>query len=156
MKRRQIRIPRQWLIVDERNQDLFWRTACHLPPGSGVFVLIQEMPKGQRERLMRKLRQVSQARSLLLLEDDRRAKRVHSMRGLRRASLQRADLVLLSPIFATRSHPDWKPMPRMRAATLARMAKGPVLALGGMNDRRFSSVEKFGFSGWAGIDAWGL
>jgi thiamine-phosphate pyrophosphorylase len=154
MKRRQTKTPRQWLIVDQRNHDSFWVAARKLPRTSGLLLLIQDLPKGRRERLLRRLRRLARVRSLVLLENDVGAKRVHSMRELRRALQQRPRLILLSPIFPTRSHPDWKPLPRMRAAILARLARVPVLALGGMNDRRFSSVQKFGFSGWAGIDAW--
>jgi thiamine-phosphate pyrophosphorylase len=154
MKRRQIRVPRQWLIVDGRNQDSFWRATRHLPLGSGVLVLMHDLPKGHRERLLRSLRRVSRLRSLVLIEGDRNAQRVHSMKELRRASAPQPQLILLSPIFTTRSHPGWKPMPRMRAGTLARLATVPVLALGGMNGARFKSVENLGFCGWTGIDAW--
>jgi thiamine-phosphate pyrophosphorylase len=82
------------------------------------------------------------------------AARVHNVRELRRALAARVPLILLSPIFATRSHPEWKPLPRMRAAALARLAGRRAIALGGMNRRRFKVIEKLGFIGWAGIDAW--
>jgi thiamine-phosphate pyrophosphorylase len=42
----------------------------------------------------------------------------------------------------------------MRAAALLRLAKSPVIALGGMGERRFRRIQRLGFSGWAGIDAW--
>ena len=154
MKRRQTAIPHQWLIIDGRNRESFWGAAWKAPGGTGLLLLMEHLAKGERERLLRKLRRLARMRSLMLLEDHGQAKRVHSMRELRRALQQRPRLILLSPIFPTRSHPDWKPMPRMRAATLARLAKVPVLALGGMTSRRFGSVEELGFSGWAGIDAW--
>jgi thiamine-phosphate pyrophosphorylase len=79
---------------------------------------------------------------------------VHSARELRRALLRSPELLFLSPLFATRSHPDWQPLGHMRAAALVRMGKRPVLALGGMNARRYRQVKPLGFSGWGGIDAW--
>jgi hypothetical protein len=42
----------------------------------------------------------------------------------------------------------------MRAAALLRLAKSPVIALGGMNECRFAQIQRLGFSGWAGIDAY--
>jgi len=154
MKRRQTRIPRQWLIVDERNRESFWAAVRELPSGSGLLLLMRDLPKGQRERLLRKLRRLARTHSLELVEDDDGTKRVHSMTELRHALQRRPRLVLLSPIFPTRSHAEWKALPRMRAATMVRLSKMPVLALGGMDVRRFRSVENLGFVGWAGIDAW--
>jgi thiamine-phosphate pyrophosphorylase len=81
------------------------------------------------------------------------AARVHDARQLRQAALGGARLLLLSPIFKTRSHPTWRPLPRMRAAALLRLARAPVIALGGMDSRRFAQVAPLGFQGWAGIDA---
>jgi thiamine-phosphate pyrophosphorylase len=67
--------------------------------------------------------------------------------------LARTPMILLSPIFPTGSHPDWKPIARMRAATLARLGRRKLVALGGMNARRFARVKALGFRGWAGISA---
>jgi thiamine-phosphate pyrophosphorylase len=75
------------------------------------------------------------------------------MRELRRAMVRRAPIILLSPIFPTRSHPDWQPMPRMRAATLARLVDRRAIALGGMDARRYAKIARLGFIGWAGISA---
>jgi thiamine-phosphate pyrophosphorylase len=41
----------------------------------------------------------------------------------------------------------------MRAAALARLAGRKLVALGGMDERRFRRVERLGFVGWAGISA---
>jgi thiamine-phosphate pyrophosphorylase len=57
-------------------------------------------------------------------------------------------------MFGTRSHPGWKPLRPMKVAAMIRLANTPVLALGGMNERRFRRIERLGFQGWAGIDAW--
>ena len=84
----------------------------------------------------------------------REAMRVHDMRELRKAGLSRIPLIFISPLFATRSHPAWKPLARLKAAALLRLAKAPAIALGGMSPQRFKRVERLGFQGWAGIDAW--
>jgi thiamine-phosphate pyrophosphorylase len=79
------------------------------------------------------------------------AKRVHNLSELRSAMLKRTPLVLLSPIYPTSTHPDWVPLPRMRAAALARLARRRLVALGGMDARRFRRVKNLGFQAWAGI-----
>lgn len=81
------------------------------------------------------------------------AVRVHNIRELRRALLARTPLILLSPIYPTRSHPDWAALQRMRAAALARLGGRRLIALGGMDERNFRRVERLGFQGWAGISA---
>jgi len=73
---------------------------------------------------------------------------------LRRALLARTAMILVSPIHRTSSHPDWRPLPRQRAAALARLAKRKAIALGGMNQKRYSKIAPLGFIGWAGIGAW--
>jgi hypothetical protein len=41
----------------------------------------------------------------------------------------------------------------MRAAALARLGKRRLLALGGMDARKFARIKGLGFQGWAGISA---
>jgi hypothetical protein len=41
----------------------------------------------------------------------------------------------------------------MRAAALARLGRGEIFALGGMNRRRYAKIAPLGFIGWAGISA---
>jgi hypothetical protein len=41
----------------------------------------------------------------------------------------------------------------MRFAALARLARCPVIALGGMNPARFRRLRPLGAYGWAAIDA---
>ncbi|MGZ5925973.1 MAG: thiamine phosphate synthase [Rhizomicrobium sp.] len=72
----------------------------------------------------------------------------HSPRGLQ---APHADAALLSPIFATRSHPKARPLTPPRARLIARNALLPVLALGGVTAR--NAVLLHGFSGIAAIGA---
>lgn len=144
MRRRQTS-PRQWLIVRGAEDRDGLAAALRLPPGGGVL-LLKQLPTRQ----MRRLRQ----RGLVVVrEQPRAALRVHDVRELRRALLARTPLIFLSPLYPTASHPDWAPMPRMRAAALARLAGCNLLALGGMDARKFAQVRRLGFQGWAGISA---
>jgi thiamine-phosphate pyrophosphorylase len=144
MRRRQT-IPRQWLIIAGAAE---LRAARRLPPGSGVLLLEPLSPSE-----MRFVRQLARNRGLAVNRIGREAVRVHDLRELRRALLARTPLTLLSPIFPTRSHPDWKPITRMRAAALARLGGRRLLASGGMDARRFARIKQLGFQGWAGISA---
>ncbi|WP_155264258.1 thiamine phosphate synthase [Sphingomonas segetis] len=147
MRRRQ-RVPRQWLIVESDSADPT-RAMSRLDRGSGVLVL-GSLPAGR----MRQLRRVARQRELMIAkEHPGTATRVHDVRELRGAVLRRTPLILLSPIFPTPSHPDWPPIPRMRAAALARLAGRRLIALGGMDARKFARIENLGFRGWAGISA---
>jgi thiamine-phosphate pyrophosphorylase len=141
-------IPEQWLVID-RSQPSLWPILRKLSPGSGVLVLGGLSPTEQA-----RLRRLARLRALTVVtERSGRAARVHGVRELRLALLRRTPLVLLSPMHETRSHPNWKPLPRMRAAALARLADRRLLALGGMDPRRYAKIARLGFIGWAGISA---
>lgn len=147
MRRRQT-VPRQWLIIADPTVDSAF-AARGLPRGSGILLLC---PVAARE--MRRLRRLAAQRQITVVVEDRRtAARVHDVRELRSALLARTPRILLSPIFPTRSHPDWMAIPKMRAAALARLADRNLIALGGMNARRYAHIARLGFSGWAGISA---
>ena len=143
---RRHRVPREWLII--ANEDGIC-AARRLPRGSGVLVIAQLPPIR-----MRHLRTIARLRGLTVVREARKdAARVHNVRELRAAMLARTRLILLSPIHPTRSHPDWKPLPRMRAAALARFGGRRLFALGGMDARKFARIRPLGFQGWAGISA---
>jgi thiamine-phosphate pyrophosphorylase len=61
----------------------------------------------------------------------------------------RADAVLLSPAFATRSHPDARALGPVRFRLLAQHARMPVIALGGMTAR---TARRLASPRWAAID----
>lgn len=147
MKRRQT-LPRQWLIINEQPADDQWRAIRRLPRGSGVLVLV-ELSASER----RLLRHLGILRALIFGDEAWMAARVHNSRELSRAMLRRTPLILLSPLYRTASHPDWPPLPRMRAAALARLGGRRLFALGGMTAQRFARVSPLGFQGWAGISA---
>jgi thiamine-phosphate pyrophosphorylase len=144
MRRRQTD-PRQWLIIRDADDIEGLAAALRLPCGSGVLLLA---PLSRRD--IRKLR----LRGLSFVEEQRRrAVRVHNVPELRRALLDRTPLIFLSPVYATGSHPEWQPIPRMRAGALTRLGKRKLIALGGMDARKFARIKGLGFHGWAGISA---
>lgn len=155
MTHRQTEIPDEWLILDVRLGAGWQRTVRKLPRGSGVLVLRGDLSARERRRLMAALQRIARSRYLWIVDGDRRsAARVHNVKELRRALTARVPLILLSPIFVTHSHPEWKPLARMRAAALARLTGRRAIALGGVTRRRFRAIQKLGFIGWAGIDGW--
>ena len=61
---------------------------------------------------------------------------VHSRQAILRAARAGVDAVLLSPVFATKSHPDARPIGPHRLARLLRVSCLPVYALGGIDATR--------------------
>ncbi len=73
----------------------------------------------------------------------------HSLRAVLNAG--GADAVLLSPVFATASHPDAPALTPARARLIARQAPIPVFALGGIDAQNAGLLH--GFAGLAAIGA---
>ena len=146
MQRRQSVSP-QWLILNEQPDRELWDALRRLPRGSGVLVLSDLRPVDRRRLL------VLAGRRGLTVANHWQADRVHNLHELSRAMLKRSPLILLSPIYPTRSHPEWRPLPRMRAAALTRLGGRKLIALGGMDARKYARVRRLGFQGWAGISA---
>ncbi len=178
MHRRQP-LPRLWLMTDERQGAALWRALQRLPRGSGVVFRHYRLPPPDRRRLFRQVQAISDKRRLLLLlagsPDEAqawgargshgpagpgtagaglRSAPAHDLREIRRAERSGADLIFLSPVFPTRSHPGAAPLGRVRFALLARQTRLPIIALGGMNAKRARSLTGLGIYGWAAIDAW--
>ncbi len=75
----------------------------------------------------------------------------HDKRSAWQACHAGVDLVLLSPVFATASHPGRQPMGILHLAALVRALPRPVLAMGGIDHRVARRVLKTGVRGIAGI-----
>jgi thiamine-phosphate pyrophosphorylase len=73
---------------------------------------------------------------------------------VRRAEAEGADLLFVSPVYPTRSHPGGKTLGPRRFAQLAEQARRPVIALGGVTRANAPKLMRLGAYGWAGIDAW--
>jgi thiamine-phosphate pyrophosphorylase len=147
-----------------------------LPAGSGVIFRHYQLADQERRALFAKVRRICQRRGhiLLLAGPERQARRwhadgfhgrtmgqmdwhsapVHSPKEISEAKRIGAQILLLSPLYATRSHPDARPLGLMRFATLARLAHpAKVIALGGMTGNRARSLDRRMAHGWAAIDA---
>jgi thiamine-phosphate pyrophosphorylase len=164
-------LPRLWLMTDERQGDGLWDALGRLPRRAGIVFRHYGLPAAERRRLFARIRKVARRKQLFLIGADGRfrgADGVHHGRGrdgfrttsahnlaeLRTAERQGAALVFISPAFSTRSHPDRRALGRIRFGLLARQARIPVIALGGMDSRRWRGLKALGAYGWAGIDAW--
>lgn len=77
----------------------------------------------------------------------------HSIPALRRAAQAGVTAALLSPVFATLSHPGTAPLGILRFATLAQSSLLPIYGLGGINDRNARRLRGSGAVGIAAIDA---
>ncbi|MFP4615675.1 MAG: thiamine phosphate synthase [Thiohalorhabdus sp.] len=77
----------------------------------------------------------------------------HDRAGLERACQVGAAFVLLSPLFATRTHPDAIPLGPERFAALAAESPVPVVALGGVTPANAVAARNAGARGVACMDA---
>jgi len=77
----------------------------------------------------------------------------HSAAALQRAVDFGADAALLSPVFATASHPDTTPLGLARFAALAAAAPLPVYALGGIDEENVKQLLTTKAIGIAAIGA---
>jgi thiamine-phosphate pyrophosphorylase len=170
MQRRQP-LPRLWLMTDERQGETLWKALERLPRGAGVVFRHYGLPPAERQRLFARVRRAARRKRLFLIGADGRfpgadgehhgrgrggfrTASTHDLAELRAAERAGAGLVFLSPVFPTRSHPGARTLGRVRFGLVARQARIPVIALGGMDSRRWRSLRPLGAYGWAGIDAW--
>jgi thiamine-phosphate pyrophosphorylase len=77
----------------------------------------------------------------------------HDRPGLRRAARLGAKAALLSPLFPTRSHPGVKPLGMLAFRRLARAAKLPVIALGGIDRTSVLLLKDAPVAGVAAVGA---
>ncbi len=161
--------PRRWLMTDERLGDALWTAIDALPRGSGIiFRHYATAPKARRQ-LFERVRNAARRKGMLLVvagssvaqgrpqhgrESGALTAPVHSRREAIAAIRAGAALLFVSPVYATRSHPGAAALGPVRFGLLIRGLKLPVIALGGMDERRWRTLKPLGVYGWAGIDAW--
>ena len=168
-------LPRCWLLTDPRQGEALWQVLERMPHGAGV--IFRHYGASDRRALFGRVQAIARRRRLILLlagppalaaawradgsygGDHRRPSRrapikaaaAHGPAELVAAKRNGAAVVLLSPVFPTRSHPGARGLGRVRFSALARHSRLPVIALGGMDQRRARSLPAYG---WAGIDGW--
>jgi thiamine-phosphate pyrophosphorylase len=163
-------LPRLWLMTDERQGDGLMDAIARLPAAAGIVFRHYSLPAAERRALYELVRAAHPG--LLLLAgpaaqaeawgadgshgrgpgEGLRSAPAHDLAEIRAAEAAGADLIFLSPVFATRSHPEREALGEARFGELAGQTPLPVIALGGMNAERAKSLS--GAYGWAGIDAW--
>ena len=172
MPRRQA-LPRRWLMTDERLGAALAGMVARLPEDAGIVFRHYSLPRAERRALFEQVKASAGTRLLLLAGDSAlaadwgadgshgrgpgkglRSAPVHSYAEIRVAERDGAQLLFLSPVFPTRSHPGARTLGIARFAWLARRTHLPVIALGGMDAARGKRLASFGAYGWAGIDAW--
>ncbi|AEG49900.1 thiamine monophosphate synthase [Sphingobium chlorophenolicum L-1] len=178
-RRHRKKLPMIWLMTDERvgEADLLAAVA-KLPRGkAGIIFRHYRTAAKERRTLFDRVARIAGKRRLALMlggtaaqaqawradgwhgVDRRRGGKtlIHSMpahngREMAAASRCGADLLFLSPLFPTRSHPGAPMLGRVRFAALARLADMPVIALGGVRPAHRPMLKGLGASGWAAID----
>lgn len=169
-------LPRLWLISDARNDARLDRALARLPRGSGLIYRHYHLDDAARLARFRALLRIARARGhTVILADSALTARewgadgiygssralaprragmihlatVHNPREIALANRLGADAMLLSPVFATRSHPGGAVLGPVRFRLLAQLARRPVIALGGMTRQR---ARRLGWARWAAID----
>jgi len=169
-------LPDVWLLSDERNDAPLEAALRCLPRASGFIYRHYHLPDPQRWSRFRALRRIAKARGhVVILADSaltasewgadgiygaplslwpRRCgllhlATAHNAREIGLANQRGVDGVLLSPVFATRSHPGAPVLGASGFRMLARLSQAPVIALGGMTSERARTLQ---WPRWAAID----
>jgi thiamine-phosphate pyrophosphorylase len=179
---RRARLPSIWLFTDERlggacAEDALWRALDRLPRGAGIVFRHYSLAPAARADLLTRIAGIARRRGLMLVgsripgspdgvhrsAQAPQGRRIHGQFVTAAAHNRReaiaafragADLVFLSPVFATNSHPGGRVLGPIRFGLAARGLPGPVIALGGMNAKRARRLRPLAGAGYAGIDCW--
>lgn len=171
----QRRLPDLWLVSDARNDARLEGALTRLPRGSGFIYRHYHLDPGARRTRFRRLARLARSRGHVVVlagspaqarawgahgaygnarqlakgPKTMRLVTAHTLTQLRAAQAVRADAVLLSPVFATRSHPGQGGLGPVRFHVLATRAPAPVIALGGVTAHRAHANK---IPRWAAID----
>ena len=178
MPARQSSLPLLWLLSDARNDLQLEQALAALPRGSGFVFRHYHLPPGARAERFRALALAARrAGHVVVLSDElslaRRWKAdgiygdaeqiagadgllrlttAHDGEDLARSAAAKAHGVFLSPVFATRSHPDGQTLGIHGFHVLAQQSAVPVIALGGMTALRALDLS---WPRWGAIDGLG-
>ena len=168
-------LPKLWLLSDERNDAVLEEALERLPRGSGFIYRHYHLASEERAARWFELRRLARSFGhVTVLADSALTARewgadglygapralypaselltlatAHSLHEIGLANRARADAVLLSPAFPTRSHPDAQTLGAVRFRLLSSHASMPVIALGGMTSR---TARRLAWARWAAVD----
>ncbi|MEM1052181.1 MAG: thiamine phosphate synthase [Pseudomonadota bacterium] len=169
-------LPSLWLISDRRNDSVLETALRRLPRGSGFIYRHYHLRDLERWERFRKLRRLAKAceHKVILSDSAITAKEWgadgiygapralwprreglfhlatgHNLTEIGLANRLGADAVLLSPVYATNSHPGARTLGPVRFLLLTQYSRLPVIALGGMNQARARTLR---CPRWAAID----
>ncbi len=179
-KHRKKRLPRVWLMTDPRIDNDLLAAVQRLRFGSGVILRHYHLEPTERRALFLALQSICRRRGhmLFLAGDERTAVRwgadgfhnrvaprtrfrrlsrsapVHNPREIAVARRNGADILLLSPVYATATHEGERPLGPLKLRSLSSLGHGQaIIALGGMTDRKAAMLGSKILYGWAGIGA---
>lgn len=168
-------LPLLWLLSDARNDSGLERALKELPSGSGFVFRHYHLDPQAREQRFQTLASVARASGHIVVlagnaslarewgadgiyaSPDRIADAhglltltsAHDGEELAAAARAGADAVFLSPVFATGSHPEGRPLGIEGFRALAQQSPIPVIALGGMTAER---ARELNWPRWGAID----
>jgi thiamine-phosphate pyrophosphorylase len=161
-------LPTIWLMTDERvSDDALLAAAARLPRGNGGIVFRHyATPPAERRALFERMARIARRRRLVLMLAGTarqaaawkadgwhgRDRKPATAREVKAAHRTGADLLFLSPLFPTRSHPDARALGPVRFAALACRTSVPVIALGGVHAEHRRHLQHLGAAGWGAID----
>jgi thiamine-phosphate pyrophosphorylase len=161
-------------MTDERMGNDLWAAIRALPRGAGIVFRHHATSPAARRALFARVARLARRKRLTLIRAGSTPfadeAGVHGRGKLRRSGVRSwaahnraeaiagkragADLLFVSPLYPTRSHPGAGALGPARAAAIVRGLDIPVIALGGIDAARFRKLRRLGFHGWAAIDAW--
>lgn len=170
--------PQIWLMTDRRNDAVLEQTIKSLPRGSGIIFRHYHLDgDARRDKFLSIKAMAKRSDHILLLAGSPKLARqwgadgvhgrqwkrhqtsgllhsapVHNPEEIKAANHNGADLLFLSPAFATRSHAGQRPLSQLQLKRLIAICRKPVILLGGMNALRFQQRDHLGAHGWAAID----
>ena len=175
MSKRQTALPQIWLVTDARNDSALEWVLQKLPRGSGLIFRHYHLPPAERRKRFEALARIARRRghAVALSGDAGTARRwgadaaygpprqlargpatprlitAHCLREIAQAHRARANAIVLSPVYPTRSHPAARALGLVKFRLLAARALVPVIALGGINAH---AARRIGATGWAAVD----
>jgi len=170
-------LPAVWLVSDARNDAGLLCAIARLPRGSGVIFRHRHLDAAARRVRFEQVLRAARARGCLVVLAGGMAEArawgadgaygaarlvarggagvrlvtAHSLAEI--GAARRADAVLLSPMFATRSHPGGAVLGAVRWLLLARRCRGKAVALGGIDAARARRLGGVRFAAIDGLSA---